>query len=251
METSQSLYKHYLGKSDMVEQPYRAKETVKEDFDKITNYDEKRDMYYFERRLRRLLEEAPVDKEAVILDFGGGSGLFSLELKKRGYTNLHLLDLSPIQCQQAQEKGLENIHCGDENFLAEKFPNATFDFVFMCDVIEHVENPAGVLRKIRQVLKPQGRIFLTYPNPYWVPVLNVLGDIGLKLKGKDNKIYLRKLQKELKSEFTLQTHEGHMLVSKLPKPVLGFFEVVERGVPRFVKRKTCLLNVAVLHKIGE
>ncbi len=235
----------------MVEQvPYRAKETVKEDFDKITCYDEKRDMYYFERRLRRLIEEVPANKDAVILDFGGGSGLFSLELKKRGYTNLHLLDLSPIQCQQAQEKGLENIHCGDENFLVENFANETFDFVFMCDVIEHVEDPIRVLQKIRQVLKQNGRIFLTYPNPYWVPILNILGNVGLKLKGKDNKIYISTLREQLESEFTFQTHEGHMLVSKLPKPLLGFFEFIEKGVPRFVKKRTCLLNVAILQKTG-
>ena len=250
----------------MTDQVYRAKEVVQQDFDKITNYDEKRDMYYFERRLRRLLEVVPEQKNAVILDFGGGSGLFSLELKKRGYTNLHLLDLSSVQCSQARDKGLVNVHCGDENYLAEHFSHAvhadseqvsadsegksegTFDFVFMCDVIEHVEHPVEVLRKIRMVLKPHGRIFMTYPNPYWVPVLNVLGNIGLKLKGKDNRIHISKLRRALLSEFNFEVHEGHMLVSKLPKGVLGFFEFVEKGVPRFVRRRTCLLNVAILQK---
>ena len=225
--------------------PYRAKDVVKEDFDKLTNYDEKRDMYYFERRLQRLLQELPEAKTATILDFGGGSGLFSLELKKKGYSRLHLLDLSPVQCQQAKDKGLENIHCGDENYLLQKFPPQTFDFIFMCDVIEHVENPAETLRKLKTVLKPSGKIFLTYPNPYWVPMLNVLGEIGLKLKGKDNKIYLRKLAGEVQTELSFETHEGHMLVSKLPKSILALFERIEKMVPKTLKRKICLLNVAV------
>ncbi len=225
--------------------PYRAKAVVKEDFDKLTDYDAKRDMYYFERRLRRLLQELPDHKDAAILDFGGGSGLFSLELKKKGYTNLHLLDLSPVQCQQALEKGLQNVHCGDENYLLQQFPPHSFDLIFMCDVIEHVESPAETLRKLKTVLKPSGKLFLTYPNPYWVPVLNVLGDLGLKLKGKDNKIYLRKLRIGVERELSFEAHEGHMLVSKLPKGILALFEKVEKIVPSPIKRKVCLLNVAV------
>ena len=228
--------------------PYRAKEVVQSDFDKLTNYDEKRDKYYFERRLKRLQAEVPTNTNIAILDFGGGSGLFTLELQNKGYHNIHLLDLSPVQIQQAQEKGLRNTHCGDENYLVQHFPAQSFDFVFLCDVIEHVENPPAVLRKIHSILKPEGKIFLTYPNPYWVPVLNVLGNIGLKLKGKDNQIYLRKLERELGEEFTLTSYEGHMLVSKLPRPILHFFEKVENRLPQQLKRKICLLNIAILQK---
>lgn len=228
--------------------PYRAKEVVQRDFDELTSYDQHRDMYYFERRLRRLLEELPSDKNAKILDFGGGSGLFTFELLKRGYCNLHLFDLSPIQCEQAKTKGLENVYCGDENEVIKHFSVNSFDFVLMCDVIEHVENPVEVLSKIGKVLKPNGKIFLSYPNPLWVPILNALGEIGLKLKGKDNQIYSSKLKKALKTDFIFSKPEGHMLVSKLPQKVLFFFEIVEKFIPWVVRKKVCILNVAILQK---
>lgn len=228
--------------------PYRAKEIVQGDFDKLTNYDQLRDMYYFERRLRRLLEELPCNKDAKILDFGGGSGLFSLELQKRGYSNLHLFDLSDVQCEQAKEKGLENVYCGDEDYVATRFPVKSFDFVLMCDVIEHVENPVEVLRKIGKILKPNGKLFLSYPNPLWVPALNFFGAIGLKLKGEDNKVYFSKLKKALGTDFVFPEQEGHMLVSKLPQKVLNFFEIVEKLIPWVVRKKVCILNIAILQK---
>jgi len=228
--------------------PYREKEVVKEDFNKLEDYDAKRDMYYFHRRLKRLLKELPKDKNVRVLDFGGGSGLFSLELKKREYINLHLIDLSPIQVKQALEKGLENVHCGDEDYLIKNFKENYFDFIFMCDVIEHLENPTETLLKIREVLNPKGRLFLSYPNPLWVPVLNILGEVGLKLKGKDNKIYLLKLMRRLKKDLRLVNYEGHMLISKMPKPILKLLEALETFLPRKLKRKICLLNIAVLKK---
>ncbi len=235
----------------MQQQPYRAREIVREDFDKLDNYDAHRDMYYFARRMRKLLNELPEDKSSKILDFGGGSGLFSYELKKSGYKNLYLMDLSEVQVRQAKEKGLVHAYQGDEHALLRKFKKDSFDFVLMADVIEHVEDPVGVLEKVSSVLKPSGKLLLTYPNPLWVPALNLFGNIGLKLKGKDNKIYLKKLVQKLNNghnSLQLVSHEGHMLVSKLPRPALHFFEKVEKYVPQGVKRTVCLLNTAVFVK---
>ncbi|HIH12078.1 TPA: class I SAM-dependent methyltransferase [Candidatus Woesearchaeota archaeon] len=230
------------------QQPYRLKSVVKEDFDKLQNYDAGRDMYYFQRRFIRILKELPENKNAAILDFGGGSGLFTSNLMKKGYTNISLLDLSPVQIKQAKDKGLTKVYCGDENYLIKHFPKNTFDIIFMADVIEHLEHPVETLHKINTVLKPGGKLILTFPNPLWVPIFNILGDIGLKLKGKDNKIYLRTMMPQLRPSFTLHSFEGHMLVSKLPKPILSFFEKVERILPRSFRRWYGLLSIAILEK---
>lgn len=47
------------------------------------------------------------------------------------------------------------------------FPNNTFSFCLLCEVIEHLRiNPIHALREIQRVLKPDGRLLITTPNLY-------------------------------------------------------------------------------------
>jgi SAM-dependent methyltransferase len=46
------------------------------------------------------------------------------------------------------------------------FPDATYDFAFIIEVLEHVPNPFGTLREIHRVLRPHGILIVSVPNPY-------------------------------------------------------------------------------------
>ena len=51
------------------------------------------------------------------------------------------------------------------------FPDASFDHVFCIEVLEHVPNPFGAIAEIRRVLKSDGVLVLSVPNPYHVKEL--------------------------------------------------------------------------------
>jgi len=46
------------------------------------------------------------------------------------------------------------------------FSDESFDYVFMIEVMEHVPNPYGTLTEIHRVLKPNGVLILSVPNPF-------------------------------------------------------------------------------------
>jgi len=54
------------------------------------------------------------------------------------------------------------LHHGD--LASVGFPSETFDAVTLSHVIEHVPDPLALLREVRRILKPTGRLALTTPN---------------------------------------------------------------------------------------
>jgi SAM-dependent methyltransferase len=61
--------------------------------------------------------------------------------------------------------------------LEANLPTAEFDYVRSNHSFEHIENPRDVLREIRRIIKPDGKLFIGVPNvdslpaklfgPYW------------------------------------------------------------------------------------
>lgn len=60
---------------------------------------------------------------------------------------------------------------GDVNDVHRIFAGRQFDCAVMGEVIEHVERPYDVLRKVSSVLRPGGRLILSTPNPCGFPML--------------------------------------------------------------------------------
>lgn len=66
-------------------------------------------------------------------------------------------------------------------FDAEKLPfkNKEFDFTFMMDVLEHVQNPDRAIKEAVRVTKEDGKIFLEYSPFYSYPTGHHLYGLGL------------------------------------------------------------------------
>lgn len=46
------------------------------------------------------------------------------------------------------------------------FEDGSFDYVFLMEILEHLQNPSHCLRECKRVLKPGGKIVGTVPNVY-------------------------------------------------------------------------------------
>ncbi|MFO0574806.1 MAG: methyltransferase domain-containing protein [Polyangia bacterium] len=115
------------------------------------------------RRLLELLEVRPGDR---VLEVGCGAGNI-LEQIGPG-AELHGVDLSPFLLEKAARRlGPRAVL---QQGFAEKLPyaDASFDRVYCSEVLEHVLDPGAVLAELRRVVKPGGRVVVSFPNEHLI-----------------------------------------------------------------------------------
>jgi SAM-dependent methyltransferase len=95
--------------------------------------------------------------DARILDVGCGAGLFFDALQQFGHIEGIESDRIAVE-QSGRWRG--RIHLGDiETFSS----SGAFDLVLMLDVLEHVDEPASMLRHAGRLLAPSGQLLVTVP----------------------------------------------------------------------------------------
>lgn len=91
-----------------------------------------------------------------ILDLGCGAG--SLRAQLAGL-NVIGVDVDPKELARNRELSSA---CAESHSLP--FASRSFDLVICHHSLEHFRDPAGAIREIRRVLKPQGRLFVSVPD---------------------------------------------------------------------------------------
>ena len=112
----------------------------------------------FARRLRRLKERGE------FLDVGYATGFFINGIRKHSEWNVHGTDFGESAVRFARDKLGLDVRLGD--LPTAGFPDASFDYVHVNNVLEHVLNPVQLLAECRRVIKPDGVFFLSVPNGY-------------------------------------------------------------------------------------
>lgn len=107
-----------------------------------------------------VLRAYKVPLDARILDVGSSTGGTIRFLLKHGYKNVIGVDASYVAIEYASKKSID-IRFGD--ILSLPFSENTFDFVFACDIIEHVENDVNATFEIYRVLNHDGYALFTVP----------------------------------------------------------------------------------------
>lgn len=96
-----------------------------------------------------------------MLDLGCGDGIV-LHLARRDGWDVHGLELFPEQVALVRETLGLDVETSD----IESYHGApgTWDVVVLTHVLEHLPDPVGALRKIRDLLRPDGVGVLEFPN---------------------------------------------------------------------------------------
>jgi len=115
-------------------------------------------------RTQELLERFLPPPPAVVLDVGGGPGVYALWLAQKGYA-VHLLDVMPVHIEQARAASeqsatpLASLRVGDARELP--FADSSADLVLMLGPLYHLterDDRIRVLQEARRVLRAGGRV---------------------------------------------------------------------------------------------
>ncbi len=102
-----------------------------------------------------------------IVEFGGGYGTFTFPAARRTSGTVHTFDIEPelvaLVNRRAKESGLNNVHAGLRDFVAEGtgLPDGSMDHAMVFNLL-HLENPVGLLLEAFRVLKPGGLVSIMH-----------------------------------------------------------------------------------------
>lgn len=173
----------------MIVSSMNSKTPVEKHFDEIApKYDyftKKREIHY--SVLKRLLKSLIPERKNVF-EVGCGTGDLLFEVRPvKGYG----MDISSkmVALAKSKYKGAKNLE------FSVKWPKESFDYIFMSDVIEHLEKPAETFASIRKLMGPKTVFINTMMNPLWIPVEKVYNFFSWKMpEGPHNRIRYKKIE---------------------------------------------------------
>ena len=102
----------------------------------------------------------PKSKHTTLLEVGCGSGKFLSYCLDHGIKATGI-DTTKESVVAAKEQKLDAINLSLEQYC--KSTTKKYDYVVAFHLLEHVSNPVGLIKQMKSLLKPNGRIFLSTP----------------------------------------------------------------------------------------
>ena len=143
-------------KNDLIEEMYLTKENS-----------------YFSLE-REMFKNAIKEKNISILDIGCGTGVLGLYFRQNQNCTVSGIEINNAAYLESI-KNLDHVIKGNVETLDIPYENNKFDYIVMGDVLEHLINPMGTIKKIIKFLKPGGKILITVPNVrHWSILISLI-----------------------------------------------------------------------------
>lgn len=103
------------------------------------------------------------DREVKLLDIGCGTGRFTLPIANRFYCRVTGADISVEMLEKAKGKDKNGVvRWENQNIHEMTYSDASFDVIFMSNVIHHCDTPMKALGECYRVLADNGVILIRY-----------------------------------------------------------------------------------------
>jgi hypothetical protein len=193
----------------------KRKSLVEKHFDNIAEdytYYKQKQKFYYSNLMKLVSDYIPTNKEIFEVGCGTGHMLVSLN-PKFGYG----YDISSEMINIAKKIYMKN----KKLYFSVIWPPRKFDYIFMCDVIEHLENPSQTFTQIAKSMNKKSLFVCTMANPIWEPLLILWEKLGLKMpEGKHYRMTFKEIRLILKKCGLKVKDHGYRLLVPIKIPLI-------------------------------
>lgn len=119
------------------------------------------DSFWFKHRNKCIIEAIRrFPPDGAVFDVGAGNGYVSLTIKNAGFDTV-VIEPGVQGAMNAYARGLSPVICS--TLEAAGFKSHLIPALGLFDVLEHIEDNIGFLRRIKTLLIPKGRLYITVP----------------------------------------------------------------------------------------
>lgn len=130
------------------------------------NYDKTEERFEYIHNKSRENTKEHLHSSNIVLDYGCGTGTTTCELANM-VKEIHAIDISPKMIEIAKEKAdarqIENVNFLATDIFDARLKKDSFDTILAFNVLHTIPDPDGVLKRIDELLKPDGVFISTTP----------------------------------------------------------------------------------------
>lgn len=126
----------------------------------------KPDPSYYRQERPELVSRVEPATDNRVLDVGCGAGHVAARIKREGRAG-EVWGIEVVESVAAEARAnpaVDEVRCGDFESLVDGLPPAHFSHVICGDVLEHLVDPWSAVAKLRETLRPGGRMICSLPN---------------------------------------------------------------------------------------
>jgi ubiquinone/menaquinone biosynthesis C-methylase UbiE len=196
------------------------------------------------REYEAIADRIARDAPGRVLDWGCGLGQVTMQMARRGLdvTSYDWRPDHPEPVTRPFELFPEYEATFWSDPVALPYPDAAFDAVLSCGVLEHVHDPDGSLEELKRVLEPGGTLYVyKLPNrlSYLEAIARRIGTVYWHGKEANDRLYDLRSAREILERHGYTVHElrlANMLPLTLPGKLVDRLSGVLWGLNRLLAR---------------